>query len=177
LGAEVRIPLSRKKMALITLGSVLFVAAGAFFALYDSPKFGMKARVAGWASVVFFGVCGVYASARAVKPGSAVVISAAGIEDNSSGLAAGFIPWVQVARVELISFQGQNFVGITLQDVEQHIGRLGPIKARATRWNLSRDLPPVLIPQVSIKILVSEVARLIEEYRQSPGERDDGAQA
>lgn len=152
-------------MMLVTLGAAVFVGLGLFLVIYDSPRFGLKAAIAGWASIGFFGLCGAYASTRAFRPGAAVVLNPQGLLDNSSGFAAGLIPWGEIRAVEYVSFQGQDFVGVILSNVDAYIQRLGPIKSRAARWNLNNGLPAVLIPQISIEMDVHVLAKKINEYR------------
>src|SRR3954464_5922647 len=100
------IELSRAKLALAIAGALLFVAAGVwFFIAPDDGSFITELRrfadpwmIHGFGIVAtLFGVAGVVygiLKSRDRKPG--LTLSSAGLLDNSSAVAAGFIPWSEV---------------------------------------------------------------------------------
>ena len=112
------IPLSKSKLILTIAGSLLFVAAGVWFLLAsdDGSLIGSLGRfVPPWfvhglgLLAALFGAVGVAYGVRKsfdTRPG--LTLSAAGLVDNSSAVAAGFIPWSEVRGLDTMQIQSQN---------------------------------------------------------------------
>ena len=96
--------------------------------------------------------------------GAALVIEQEGITDFSSGLAAGYIPWAEIAGFGPIAFGEQRFLGIAVRDAGTLKARLSGLKARAVDWNLAHGLPHILIPQVVLKQDVEAVAKSMRVF-------------
>jgi hypothetical protein len=160
----IRIPVSRRKMALIAIGAAAFVAGGSLLAFTDSAQASVTRVVFGWVAMVFFGAALLYPAWRLIKPGVALLVDEGGVTDGSSGLAVGFIPWSEIRGVQLVECGGQRFIGIDLHDPSFLLSRVGRLRSKAIEWNQSRGLPPVLIPQIAIREPMEELVSRVSEF-------------
>jgi len=154
------IPLSRGKIALVILGSLLFVAAGMGFLLAgeDSSLLTELGRFAstwvvrglGLATVLFFGGCGIYAICKLRDPRPGLTLSAAGLVDNSSAAAAGFVPWSEVDDVDVFRIQRQRMLVIHVTDPAKYIERGNAMRRALNRANAGMCGSPIVISSNAI---------------------------
>src|SRR5688572_7701312 len=98
---EKTIKLSRTKTALLILGSFAFVGLGLWMLSLDQSTIESHRRYnsplfvygVGTVAVIFFGACGILGVKKFFENKPGLVLSSAGIFDNSSAFSAGFIPW------------------------------------------------------------------------------------
>jgi hypothetical protein len=108
--------LSRIRVALMLAGSIAFVLAGLWLvgAFGTPPSTSLKAAVAGWAGIGFFGLCSVVLARRLFQAGVEIRIDANGIywrrwSDQT-------IPWNAIARISTGEIRRQRFVCLFLID-------------------------------------------------------------
>ena len=94
---RIEIALSKKKIIKIFIGAMVFVALGVFFVVRpETFRRGPIGRpllmVVGGASILFFGFVAVYSAQKLPDKKPGLIVDDAGITDNSSAVAAGFIP-------------------------------------------------------------------------------------
>ena len=113
-GRQIVIPLSKLKIIIMLLGSVMFVVLGIWFVFYPpsienshwlTP---FKMKLAGYASMIFFGTCAVFIIRKLPSNKPGLIIDDAGLTDNSSGLHAGRILWSDIEKVSVIEISGQR---------------------------------------------------------------------
>jgi hypothetical protein len=155
---RIEFPISRKKMALALLGSAALLAASSLLAFTEIASSSVAVRAFGILGLVFFGLCAGSALARIAYGGPALVLEMDGLTDHSSGLAAGFVPWSNIAEFGPVTFGEQNFLGIAVRDLSAFKATLRRRRLRFVDWNLRQGLPPILIPQVSLTQSVQAVA-------------------
>lgn len=99
---EMAIQLSKKKWLLITAGSALFVILGFWLLTLDLEAVkslrsnSIEVHVVGWASVIFFGLCGIVGLTKLLDKKPALQFTKMGVIDNASGVSAGLIPWSDI---------------------------------------------------------------------------------
>ena len=182
------IELSRAKLALTVAGSLLFVAAGVWF--FIAPNDGrfiteMRRFADPWVFhalgivTALFGAAGAaygVVKSRDRKPG--LTLSPAGLLDNSSHVAAGFIPWSEVTGLDLFQARGQQMLVIKVADPGKYIERGSAVKRALNRANAGMVGSPVVISSNALRIpfdeLRSEVASYISRYAAQSG---DGTRA
>lgn len=137
------VPLSRFKTGLAFAGSVGFVLLGVWLTGFEAPR----AVLAGWLAIVVFGLFGAIGFVRLVAGGFAVRADARGIEDLSSPVGAGLVPWEEIEQVRTLEYQGQRYAGVFTKDPEVVLRRQrNPLKRAAMRFNVRRAGTAVLIP-------------------------------
>ena len=188
---ETIIELSRKKLVLLILGSLAFVVAGVWLLSLDAAgiRSGRGFRfffndptvvyVAGLASILFFGGCGVYGVRKMFDKKPGLVLNSSGVVDNASGVAAGFIPWSEVIGSGVVEIQKQKMLVIGVRDPQQYIDRGGALRRAMNRANYGMTGSPVAIPSVTLKMDFCELVSLFNRYQQKycAAPRDDGPAA
>jgi hypothetical protein len=177
---EIRVPVSRRKLALAVVGSAGFVVGCAYMLFVMESEFRWILTLALWVGLVFFSLCFAFAAVRLCFPYPALHATPDGVTERSSAISAGFIPWREVRAFHVTEFNGQMMLSIELHDPEHLLGRVGRVKASLIRKNLQMGLNPVLIPQVSIADSVGELATRLNTYhrqvsvnREHNGNADD----
>jgi hypothetical protein len=116
-----------KLLLLIAVG-LLLIGAGAFAILQpDAP---LKAKIAGYVGVPFFGLCLVVAVQRLIaSSGTVITISSLGIRDTR--VAAKFIPWSDVTGIGTWAHSGQKSMVLAVAPSVQDRLELN----RSARWS------------------------------------------
>src|SRR5262245_2521899 len=120
--SQVAIPLSKRKIILLCLGSCAFVAAAAWMLSTAKQQSALDATLmtgVAWAGMLFFGLCGAYALFKLFDQRAGLIIDADGIIDNSSAVAAGRIVWSDVTGVRVCETYGQAFLVIEVSDPQK----------------------------------------------------------
>lgn len=90
----------------------------------------------------------------------ALVFSSAGIIDNASGVAAGFIPWADIAGIGVYQYGRNRALRVNLVDPEKYVARGSPIRRWVNRVNLRMGGSPVYIPATVMPIEFEELVEL-----------------
>lgn len=158
---------SRLRVSLLLAGAVLFVAGGVW--LLRNPIRGdeFMGWLSGWASIVFFGAVGLFALGRLVSRKPAITIDLTGITDNASGLSAGFIPWADITDAQIVHFQQQKFLGVSLRNPKDYLAKASPFKRMLMKANSSLVGFVINIPRIALPVTLEEVLAHIERFRQA----------
>ena len=149
------IALSRRKLILMIAGTLLFVAAGVWF-LVASDEGSLVTTlgrfVPPWfvhrlgAAAALFGLAGAgygIAKSRDEKPG--LILNSEGMVDNSSAVAAGFIPWSEVTDVDIFQIQSQRMLVVHVADPGKYVERGSALKRALNRANAGMCGSPIVI--------------------------------
>lgn len=126
---QIEIPLSKSKIALMLIGSLIFVAIGLWFVIappaitntfWGNPT---KLAILGYVAIIFFGGCAVFFGSKLphTKPG--LVINNTGIIDNSGALAGGLILWSDIENIALLEIHNQKLIMLEVKQPEVYINR------------------------------------------------------
>ncbi|HYR11299.1 MAG TPA: STM3941 family protein [Longimicrobium sp.] len=167
--AERVIELSKIKLVMVIAASLFMAAMGLwFFTASRRGSFsGMPGRFGrtwlihgvGAGAFLFFAVCTLYAIAKAFDRKPGLVLGPTGIVDNSSAVAAGFIPWSEVTGVEIFQLGGQKMLVVRVADPEKYISRGNPLKRALNRANTGMCGSPVVISPNALRISFHELHR------------------
>ncbi|MFN9715354.1 MAG: STM3941 family protein [Planctomycetota bacterium] len=158
---ETIIAMSKTKLVVLTAGSLAFVAAGLWFC---QSRFDFVLRGVGIASVLFFGLCGAGWGWKLFDSKPGLRLSAAGIEDNSSGMSVGLIPWEEIVGFRVFESQKTRILVVLIIDPEKWIKRQGPIRQSVFKMNLRLCGSPIGITSNSLKISFDELMSLVGSY-------------
>jgi hypothetical protein len=164
------ISLSKSKIVLVALGAAIFVALGVALLLIASEQSPAKAlymQLAGLASILFFGLALIFAARKVFDTQPGLIVSSEGIQDNSSGVAAGMIPWAEIRGLTTASVHSQRFLTILVAEPEKYVKRGGFLKRIANRANLKYYGSPVQISANSLKIKFDDLVALVEYHYQA----------
>lgn len=159
----IEIPLSRKKMLLLLLGCIVFVALGFWFAIsppdVDDYIWGNPV-VSFWFAVffiVFFSVAGVAFIRKLLNKAPGMIIDETGIVDNSSGASGGRILWKEIKEFSTATVYTQRFIVVRFKDPQEYLSRQTGIKRRMMQLNYKTYNAPVAINVNTLKISFKEL--------------------
>jgi hypothetical protein len=165
-------PLSKTKLALLTFGAALFVAAGVWLlvagskqTLYDPTIM----RLVGGVSIAFFGLCFSYALRKLFDKSPGLKLSPEGLLDNSSGISAGAIPWNQVTKVTVSSIHFQKFLTVHVRNPSPYMTRGNALKRIANQANLKITGSPINISSSALQIEFNDLVKLVQQNLEKYG--------
>lgn len=166
----ITIPLSKRKITLLFIGSVLFVVAGVFFLMapgrFLSPSVQDKPVIfiAGAAAILFFGVCAVVAAIKFFDNRPGIIIDKNGITDNSSGVNSGGISWKEITGISTAQLQNQRFILLMVNNPEKRIdAEPGNFKRRMMKINYRMYKTPVCINANALQCDFDELNKLLTD--------------
>ena len=168
------IPLSRAKLAMTIAGALLFVAAGAWFFMASdegSLVTTLGRFVPPWVvhglgiAAALFGVAGVvYGVMKSFDRKPGLTLGAAGLVDNSSAVAAGFIPWSEVRGVDTFQVHNQKMLVVHVADPARYVERGSALKRALNRANASMCGSPIVISSNALRIPFDELRKELAAY-------------
>jgi hypothetical protein len=174
---ELVIELSKSKVILMILGSFGFVAAG--YWLFSMDAAAMKdlpiddplfVHGVGIASMVFFGMTGIVGIRKLFDKRPGLVLNSAGIIDNSSGLAAGFIPWSEIIGAEIYEVRRQKMLMIKVRNPEEFIQRGNILQRAMVKMGSKMSGSPIAITSNTLKINFAELLSTFGQYHRKYGQ-------
>jgi hypothetical protein len=154
------IPLSRRKIFLLTVGAWAFVALGAWFwTIADAqPRFNpLFVKGAAVAAVLFFGLCGAYGCVKTFDHRPGLVIDSEGIVDNASGLAAGRVPWEEITAIRVTNMSDQRFLTIVVADPARYLARGNAFARLLNAANIHVTGSPINISAATLAVSFEEL--------------------
>src|SRR5690606_36144927 len=172
MNEEIIIPLSKNKILLIFLGSLVFVVFGIWF-LNDPEIFANSSyrprssefiQIIGIIAVVFFGICGIFAFKTLLDKKEGLIINKSGITDNSSGISVGLVKWNDIIGRGIAQVHSQKFIMIEVSNPEHYINlKKNRIGKMAMKANYDKFGSPISISANSLKTNFEELREIIEK--------------
>ena len=174
---ETTIELGKTKILMLLLGASAFVAAGIWmFSLSDASiqshsRFSdpMLVRGLGLVSIVFFGICGLYAVKKLFDKKPALIFNNSGIVDNASSVSPAFIPWSDVVGAEICEIQKEKLLIIYVRDPQEYIARGSSLRRKLNKANYKMVGSPISIASNTLAINFSELVSLFDQYQRKYG--------
>jgi hypothetical protein len=171
------IALSKSKVLMLIAGSLVFVAIGLWMfqkdaaeisadRIFNNPLF---VHAAGIAGVIFFGLTGAFGIWKLFDTKPGFVLSAAGLVDNSSGVAAGFIPWSEVTGFSVFTVVNQQTLIVKVRNPERYIEAGNPLKRALNRANFKLCGSPIAITSTTLTIGFAELLDSCNQYHAKYG--------
>lgn len=168
---QIEIPLSKKKMILMLIGSIGFVAAGLWFVInpptISNPFFGNPTVifVTGIASILFFGLCAVYIARKLPENKPGLIIDNIGLTDNSSGVSAGQILWSDIENISVIEIHRQKLIMLHVKNPQEYIDRqTSGFKRKMMQMNFNMYETPLSITSNSLQIKFGELLNILNDH-------------
>ena len=159
---------NRTKLFLILLGGVALTATATWI-LVDQDVAPLMVRIAAWGGVPFFGTASLYLIFRLLRHRASVVLSDTGFTENSSMVSVGYVPWQDVASVEVFAIRNQKMVGVALKDHDKFLARLGMVRKALASVNTAMGFPLIVIPESSISVSAEDLVRQMDRMRSANG--------
>jgi hypothetical protein len=177
-GDELVIALSKSKAVLIIVGSLAMVAAGAWLFSMDQKTITREMPIddplfihgMGIAGIVFFSLTGIVGIRNLFDKRPGLVLNASGIILNSSGGAAGFVPWSEITGAEIYEIHRQKMLIIKVRNPEEFIQRGNLLKRLVMRMSYKRCGSPIAISPNTLEINFQKLLSTFEQYQQKYGQ-------
>ena len=170
-GERIEISLSKVKLFLLLLGSILFVVGGFSFILHPSEFQGNNYRhspeweilAIGYACVIFFGFCGIGMVIQIFNSKPGLIIDNNGITIPGL-LFTAFVSWNMIQSFDVINISRTKLVGIYLKKPNDYVNKLNNSTARKlAQFSLNSSGTPLSISANSLKCNTSQLLTLLQE--------------
>ncbi|MBC3873970.1 STM3941 family protein [Undibacterium flavidum] len=166
------IELSKTKILFLITIACGFVVGGLWMLQLDSAEIAAQRRFnnpilvhgIGVVSIAFFGLCGLFGVKKIFDKKPGLILSAAGIFDNSSGVSAGLVPWSEILGFDIFEVQKQKTLIVKIAKPERYIERGGFAKRALNRMNYKLCGSPIAITSNSLKIDFDELHNVCNAY-------------
>lgn len=177
---ETVVKLSKTKIALLLLGCCVFVAigvwmfaaAGATGRPRGSTDGGLVVRGFGLAAILFFGLAGLYALKMLCDRRPGLVFNSHGFVNNTSIVAAGLIPWSEVAGAGVFEVQKQKMLIVEVRDPRKYIAAGGALRRAVNKVNYELAGSAIYISPSALAISFPDLLTLFDRYQQKYGGRN-----
>jgi hypothetical protein len=167
---RIEIPLSKKKITLILIGAIVFVALGVWFVMEPDTfskgplRSPTVVSIVGIVAIVFFGILGFYALRKLPDSKPGLILDETGLTDNSSAVAAGHILWTDIESLSVITIQKQSSIMLHVKDPQAYIDRqTGIFKKKMMQMNYKMYGSPIALNASGLTITFDELYKLISE--------------
>ena len=163
------IPLSKRKMTLLLIGSLIFVVLGVLFAI-DPSKYASVRRtptfifIAGVASILFFSACTFFISRKLLDTKPGLVIDNIGLTNNSSGASAGQIFWRDIKNISVLKIHKQRLIMLEVNNPQEYIDKqTSGFKKKLMRMSMSMYGTPFSITSNALQIKFDELLKILND--------------
>ncbi|WP_342333115.1 STM3941 family protein [Pedobacter sp. FW305-3-2-15-E-R2A2] len=128
-GKPIEIKINRLKVFSMLAVSIIFILAGTSLVWIEivtpigqnkRPLFGF---VMGIPIILFFGFSAFYQVKKILDRKPGLLVNDEGIFDNSGGISIGFIPWVDIVKIQKLSIGKQTFINVEVKNPLSYIDR------------------------------------------------------
>lgn len=174
---EIVIPISKRKIILLTIGGLVFVGLGLLFVTnpekYTSPimRNPTVIFISGVASILFFGLCTPFIFKKLWDKSPGLIITDDGILDNSSGVSVGQINWADIEDIFVLKIYRQKLIMLQVKNPKDYINKqTSGFKRKMMTLNYKMYGTPLSITPNGLKIsfegLLSILIKKLEASRQ-----------
>jgi hypothetical protein len=163
-GPSIVVPLSKHKIVLVLLGSIAFVAIAIWMWSYAESQRRyppLYVRSAAVACGLFFGACSVYAFFKLLDSKPGLIVDLNGIVDNSSGVAAGRVPWDEIVAVKSSEIMGGRFLTIVVSNPQKYVGRGNFLLRMSNAANMKLTGSPINISSTALALKFDDLEEII----------------
>lgn len=164
---EIRIGLSKKKIFLVLIGSIIFIILGIQF-IINPEQFNRSGhrsiefiRTTGFSSVSFFGICLIYGLFKIFDKKPGLIINDNGIIDNSHYGSVGLIDWSQVKGIRTVQVKSTKILLIDVSDPEEFIKKSPWIVALLMKASVKMCGTPLSIASTSLNCNFYDLEKLV----------------
>ena len=147
-----------------------FVVVGFF--LYAGPTGDEDAHSIGLLCILVFGGAMIYPLVRLLRHTPTLIIHSSGVVDNGSALAVGFLPWHEMARVEIAQFGSQRYLAIGVKNRETLLRAQSGLKGLILKFNSKAFGAATYISSMNLSMPLEEIVSAIRERRRAAGHSD-----
>ena len=170
----IEIPLSKTKLLLGIVASIIFVVLSFFLfttiaeqQTRFSPVF---AKSIGIVSILLFSITGVYGMRKLFDKRAGLIISDGGIIDNTSATSIGLIKWSEIILIQTEQVMSTKFLLIHITNPDNILEKVSGAKRKLMAANMKVYGTPLLIASTTLKYNFNDLKQLLIdkllEYRE-----------
>jgi len=169
---KIEIPISKKKLTLGIIGSVLFVILGIWFYSHPNDFQNIPFRflrnptvikTIGIAGIIFFGATGIYGIIKSFDKKFGLIIDNEGIFDNSNASSIGLIKWTDIIEIRTEQVMSTKFLLIYISDPNALIENVKGMKRKLMEGNMKIYGTPISITSNTLKYNFSDLEKLLKD--------------
>jgi len=164
---RIEIPLSKKKLLVGIGGSILFVALGLYLTTTIADKQRRfnptMVKGVGIASILFFGVTGIYGIKKMFDKTIGLIIDENGIFDNTSASSVGLIKWTDITEIKTEQVASTKFLLIYTANPDFYLDRVKGFKRKLMEGNNRMYGTPLSITSNTLKYNFNDLEKLIKD--------------
>ena len=167
---QIAIPLSKKKMFQMLMGSIGFVSVGFWFVFktetINHPIFGSKSIIVviGIVSIIFFGLCALFYIQKLFDKTPGLIIDNIGITNNSNGVPVDKIFWRDVDHVFVTNINNQCYIMVTVINPQEYIDNASNLlNKKLLQLNFNKYGTPLYIYTNALKTNSEDLFKIINE--------------
>lgn len=164
---KIQIPLSKTKILLTISASILFIVLGiyAIAAIADQQKryHPIVVKVAGAASICFFGAVGIYGVRKMFNEHVGLTIDDDGIIDHTNASSIGLIRWENITEIRVEQIRSTKFLLIYTNNPDEIINRATGFKRMLINGNMNMYGTPLSITATMLKYRIDDLETLLHE--------------
>jgi hypothetical protein len=173
LNSKIEIPINKKKIILLFLGSIILLIGAILMTIEPKeitifyPKamiFGSETvRIIGVVGIVFFCAASIFGVNKIFDKKAGLIIDNKGITDNSSALSIGLIEWKDINEIKLTQVNSIKFLMIGVNEPEKYISKArNRVKAKLMKINMNMYGSPIYITSNSLKYNFEELQIIVQ---------------
>lgn len=166
---NIEISLSKTKMFLMLLGSMIFVIISIFGIMnperyisfiFRNPTFIFISSIAGF---LFFGFTTYFIIKQLFQCRIGLIINDEGIIDSSNSNSLGIIFWKDIKEIDTFKVFNQKFIRIVVKNPNDYIERQTDFKRKLAMANYKTYGSPIQISANTLKIKFDELYKLLQK--------------
>ncbi|MFV0148836.1 hypothetical protein OBK08_12830 [Empedobacter falsenii] len=165
---RIEIPLSKTKMLLLLFGAIGFVVLGTLFT-FNPDKFVSPItrnpeikRIAGIASVLFFGAVGIYGTRKMFDKNVGLIIDENGIFDNTNASSVGLIKWIDITEIKTEQVASTKFLLIYTDNPDFYLDKVKGFKKKLMEGNNKMYGTPLSITSTTLKYNFNDLEKILK---------------
>ena len=163
---KIEIPLSRKKILLGIVGSLLMVSLSIFaftVADYQTRYSPTLMKMTGILGALFFLATGIYGCAKTFDAKLGLIIDDSGILDNTNAASVGLIRWPDITKITTEKVASTRFLLVYVTNPEAYIKNTNGLKRKLMEGNYKMYGTPLSINSNTLKCNFSTLEKLLND--------------
>jgi hypothetical protein len=167
MNKKIEIPLSKTKLILMLLVSILFIVLGIKFALTPEQFISFRFRsiefveIIGIITVFFCGSALIYILIKLLDKKPGLILDKKGITDNSSAVSVGLILWIDIISIRTGKIKSTSFLILEVKNPDEYIEKCSKFKQLLLKANYKMYGTPITISSTGLKSNFDSLEQLI----------------
>jgi hypothetical protein len=164
---RIEIPLSKTKLIIGTIFSILFVVSGYYILTITDDRLStihsISNKIFGIAGIIFFGATGIYGIKKMFDIKVGLAIDDNGITDNSNMSSIGLIEWKDITEIKIKREKSTSFLLIFTNNNEKYLEKAKGLKRKLMKANMNKYETPLSIISNTLNCDFEKLEGLINE--------------